>query len=73
MTTTIQPADIGSAAGDSVAVSVASLITDAPVPHPTLVKTFAAMMAREFRVLRRTAASTFVRAVMQPLPILGST
>ena len=67
MTTTIQPADIGSAAGDSVAVSVASLITDAPVPHPTLVKTFAAMMAREFRVLRRTAGSTFVRAVMQPL------
>jgi ABC-2 type transport system permease protein len=67
VTTTIQPADIGSAAGDSVAVSVASLITDAPVPHPTLVKTFAAMMAREFRVLRRTAVSTFVRAVMQPL------
>ena len=67
MTTTIQPADIGSAAGDSVAVSIAALITDAPVPHPTLVKTFAAMMAREFRVLRRTAVSTFVRAVMQPL------
>ena len=67
MTTTIQPADIGSAAGDSVSVGIASLITNAPVPHPTLVKTFAAMMAREFRVLRRTAVSTFVRAVMQPL------
>jgi ABC-type polysaccharide/polyol phosphate export permease len=67
VTTTIQPADIGSAAGDSVAVSIAALITDAPAPHPTLVKTFAAMMAREFRVLRRTAVSTFVRAVMQPL------
>ena len=67
MTTTIQPADIGSAAGDSVSVSIASLITNAPVPHPTLVKTFAAMMAREFRVLRRTAVSTFVRAVMLPL------
>ena len=67
MTTTIQPADIGSAAGDSVSVGIASLITNAPVPHPTLVKTFAAMMAREFRVLRRTAGSTFVRAVMQPL------
>ena len=67
MTTTIQPADIGSAAGDSVSVGIASLITNAPIPHPTLVKTFAAMMAREFRVLRRTAGSTFVRAVMQPL------
>jgi len=67
VTTTIQPADIGSAAGDGVAVSIAALITDAPVPHPTLVKTFAAMMAREFRVLRRNAVSTFVRAVMQPL------
>ncbi len=67
MTTTIQPADIGSAAHDNVAASIAALITDAPVPHPTLVKTFAAMMAREFRVLRRTAVSTFVRAVMQPL------
>lgn len=68
MTSTIQqPADIGSRTGDDVAASLAALITDAPVPHPTLVKTFAAMMAREFRVLRRTAVSTFVRAVMQPL------
>lgn len=68
MTSTIQqPADIGSRAGGGVAISLATLITDAPVPHPTLAKTFAAMMAREFRVLRRTAVSTFVRAVMQPL------
>lgn len=68
MTSTIQqPADIGSRTGDDVAASLAALITDAPVPHPTLIKTFAAMMAREFRVLRRTAVSTFVRAVMQPL------
>jgi ABC-2 type transport system permease protein len=37
------------------------------VPHPTLWKTFAAMMAREFRVLGRNAPSTFIRAVMQPL------
>src|ERR1700749_339014 len=70
MATTIQPASIGatSGAGDApVAASLAALITDAPVPHPTLRKTFAAMMAREFRVLGRNASSTFIRAVMQPL------
>jgi ABC-2 type transport system permease protein len=69
MATTIQPANIG-AAGESdahVAASIAALITDAPIPHPTLWKTFAAMMAREFRVLGRNAPSTFIRAVMQPL------
>jgi ABC transporter len=32
-----------------------------------LPRTFSAMMAREFRVLRRNAVSTFTRAVMQPL------
>jgi ABC-2 type transport system permease protein len=69
MTTTIQPANIGAASGDDaqVAASIAALITDAPEPHPTLPKTFAAMMAREFRVLGRNAPSTFVRAVLQPL------
>ncbi len=46
---------------------VAALIAEAPVPRPTLVKTFNAMMAREFRVLRRNAIATFTRAVMQPL------
>jgi ABC-2 type transport system permease protein len=62
------PANIGTGAGDpGVAASIAALITDAPVPHPTLWKTFAAMMAREFRVLGRNAPSTFIRAVMQPL------
>jgi ABC-2 type transport system permease protein len=50
-----------------VAASIAALITSAPVPHPTLLKTFGAMMAREFRVLGRNAPSTFIRAVMQPL------
>ena len=53
------PAGTGSA--------IAALITEAPVPQPTLAKTFAAMMAREFRVLRRNAVGTFTRAVMQPL------
>jgi len=69
MATTTQPAGIGAASGDDVQVasSIARLITDAPVPQPTLVKTFGAMMAREFRVLGRNAPSTFIRAVMQPL------
>jgi ABC-2 type transport system permease protein len=69
MAITTKPANIGTASSDDapVAASVAALITDAPVPHPTLGKTFAAMMAREFRVLGRNAPSTFIRAVMQPL------
>ncbi len=65
-----QPASIGAArgAGDApVAAAIAALIPNAPVPQPTLLKTFAAMMAREFRVLGRSAVSTFIRAVMQPL------
>ena len=66
----IGPASIGTGQASQeapVAESIAALITDAPVPRPTLVKTFAAMMAREFRVLARNAPSTFIRAVMQPL------
>ena len=46
---------------------IAALIAEAPVPRPTLLRTFNAMMAREFRVLRRNAIGTFTRAVMQPL------
>jgi ABC-type multidrug transport system permease subunit len=46
---------------------IAALIAGAPEPRPTLIKTFNAMMAREFRVLRRNAIATFTRAVMQPL------
>jgi ABC-2 type transport system permease protein len=65
MTTTsaAPPAQATSAA----ASAITALITDAPAPHPTMAKTFAAMMAREFRVLRRNAVATFTRAVMQPL------
>src|ERR1700755_572268 len=68
MATKVQPS-IDSAAGSEAPVpaAVAALITDAPVPHPTLLRTFGAMMAREFRVLGRNAPSTFIRAVMQPL------
>jgi ABC-2 type transport system permease protein len=46
---------------------IAALINEAPEPRPTLLRTFNAMMAREFRVLRRNAIATFTRAVMQPL------
>jgi ABC-2 type transport system permease protein len=70
MATTVHPASIGATSGSPdtpVAEEIAALITQAPVPHPTLRKTFAAMMAREFRVLGRNAPSTFIRAVMQPL------
>jgi ABC-2 type transport system permease protein len=49
------------------APGAAAIITDAPEPHPTLIKTFAAMMAREGRVLRRNMIGTFMRTVMQPL------
>ena len=49
------------------ASEVAALISNAPEPRPTLIRTFNAMMAREFRVLRRNSISLFTRAVMQPL------
>ena len=65
-TSTAPPAQAGQAAGPP-ASRIAALIAEAPTPQPTLVKTFAAMMAREFRVLRRNAVGTFLRAVMQPL------
>jgi ABC-2 type transport system permease protein len=70
MATSVQPASIAAPSGSAdapVSEAIAALITDAPVPHPTLWKTFAAMMAREFRVLGRNAPSTFIRAVLQPL------
>jgi ABC-2 type transport system permease protein len=68
MTTTsaAPPAQAEQAAGQA-APRIAALIAEAPTPQPTMLKTFAAMMAREFRVLRRNAVGTFLRAVMQPL------
>jgi ABC-2 type transport system permease protein len=69
-TTTMTPPDgAGRTAQDDAAAGagIAALIAEAPVPRPTLAKTFGAMMAREFRVLRRNSISTFMRAVMQPL------
>jgi len=61
------PADGAGRAGPGTAPGIAALIAEAPTPQPTLARTFAAMMAREFRVLRRNAVGTFIRTVMQPL------
>ena len=69
MTTTTRkaPPEAAEHAGVPSASEVAALIAEAPEPRPTLIRTFNAMMAREFRVLRRNAVATFTRAVMQPL------
>ena len=67
-TSTLTPPDgAGRTGPDEATAGIAALIAEAPVPQPTLAKTFGAMMAREFRVLRRNSISTFMRAVMQPL------
>ena len=55
------------APGAGHAPHVTAIITGALVPHPTMLRTFLAMMAREFRVMGRNLPSTFVRSVMQPL------
>jgi ABC-2 type transport system permease protein len=61
------PLQVAEQAGAPSAAEIAALIADSPTPRPTLLRTFNAMMAREFRVLRRNAIATFTRAVMQPL------
>jgi ABC-2 type transport system permease protein len=66
-TTSAAPPAQAEQAAAPAASRIAALIADAPTPQPTLPKTFAAMMAREFRVLRRNAIGTFLRSVMQPL------
>jgi ABC-2 type transport system permease protein len=69
-TSTLTPPDGAGRTGPDEAATgagIAALIAEAPVPQPTLAKTFGAMMAREFRVLRRNSISTFMRAVLQPL------
>ena len=72
MTTTTRraPIEVAEPGGAPSSAAIADLITNAPVPRPTLLKTFNAMMAREFRVLRRNAVATFTRAVMQPLLVV---
>jgi ABC-2 type transport system permease protein len=67
MTTTKPLGDTALTPEHAYGLSAAAVITNAPVPRPTMAKTFAAMMAREFRVLRRNAIATFTRSVMQPL------
>ena len=66
-TTSAAPPARAEQAAAPAAPRIAALIAEAPTPQPTMLKTFAAMMAREFRVLRRNAVGTFLRAVMQPL------
>jgi len=66
-TTRTASSELTELTGAPTAADIAALIAEAPEPHPTLVKTFNAMMAREFRVLRRNSVATFTRAVMQPL------
>jgi len=66
-TTSAAPIQAAEPAGAPSSAEIAALIAEAPVPRPTLLRTFNAMMAREFRVLRRNAVSVFTRAVMQPL------
>jgi ABC-2 type transport system permease protein len=61
------PPQAAEQAGAPSTAAIAALIAEAPTPRPTLLRTFNAMMAREFRVLRRNAIATFTRAVMQPL------
>ena len=70
-TSTPPPAGAGTAAAPSAGATpdrTVTVITGAPEPHPTTWRTFAAMMAREFRVMGRNLPSTFVRSVLQPLP-----
>jgi ABC-type multidrug transport system permease subunit len=44
-----------------------AIVNDALQPNPTLPRTFAAMMARDGRVMWRKAVATFTRSVVQPL------
>jgi len=60
----------GAGQATPAAPGIGALIAAAPAPQPTLAKTFAAMMAREFRVLRRKGIFIFARAVIQPLLIV---
>jgi ABC-2 type transport system permease protein len=70
MTSTTQPAAPPARPGQTVPASgsdLADLVTSAPVPHPTLLKTLFAMLIRDLRVLRRNGVNTAIRALMQPL------
>jgi ABC-2 type transport system permease protein len=47
--------------------ATAEVLGQASAAEPTIAKTFAAMMARELRVMRRNFLSTFLRVILQPL------
>ena len=47
--------------------SMSALLAGAPLPRPSALRTLAAMMARDTRVLRRNSISTLSRTVVQPL------
>jgi ABC-type multidrug transport system permease subunit len=49
------------------ATATADVVSHAPAVHPTIAKTFVAMLAREVRVMRRNFLSTFMRVLVQPL------
>lgn len=66
-TRSTRPGGTGAGVGEDAVAGIAALVSEGPTPRPTLAKTFWAMMAREFRVLRRNAIATFTRSVMQPL------
>jgi ABC-2 type transport system permease protein len=67
-TTRRPPSGLGTELGGAPsAAEIAVLIAESPQPRPTLARAFVAMMAREFRVLRRNATALFSRTVMQPL------
>jgi ABC-2 type transport system permease protein len=72
MTTTSKTPAAGAApippgSGANSPAGAVAVVSGAPVPHPTMARTFAAMMAREFRVLGRNLPSTFMRSIIQPL------
>src|SRR5262249_59139679 len=67
-TSTLTPPDGAGRTGQdetAAGAGIAALIAEAPVPHPTLAKTFGAMMAREFRELRSNSISTLSTACHQ--------
>lgn len=51
----------------TAAAAVTEAVGHIPAIQPTIAKTFAAMIAREVRVMRRNFLSTFMRVLVQPL------
>ena len=64
---TVPAAGPASPLADPAPTGLSALLTGAPLPRPSVLRTLAAMMARDTRVLRRNAISTLSRTVVQPL------